>query len=220
MAMNTGDWWDDPTYDEIAAVDTGDETDTERGPTPADGARNAIKLLVHLMMKGILTAKQMCILCYWMFIAGCGSPVDNVAKGPGDANASNYDRACDSAMGFRSLMTQYAKIRVPGFAAHSSARISMDMSVMPAHESLNDELLENPELHTVLRESISNRSLPTSYFAHPHVRAASEGHEPFPLAIYFDAMPYIKRDGVLAIVVVNLLSGVRHPVGVLRKRTF
>ena len=47
-----------------------------------------------------------------------------------------------------------------------------------------------------------------------------EDHWPFPIALYFDAMPYIKRDGVLAVVVVNILSGVRHLVGVLRKSTF
>ena len=123
-------------------------------------------------------------------------------------------------MGFRSAIKKYATLKVPGFAAQSSSRVTMDVSIMPIHESLNEEILNDPELHTVLRESVMNRSLPTSYFQHPHVESASEGQWPFPLALCFDAMPYIKRDGVLAVVVLNILSGVRHLVGVLRKSTF
>ena len=60
--MATADWWDDPAYDELAQAEgeDGSDTDTERGPTPAEGVKNVVELLVHWKMRGILTAKQLC----------------------------------------------------------------------------------------------------------------------------------------------------------------
>ena len=93
------------------------------------------------------------------------------------------------------------------------------MSIRLGHEILNAEIMHDPPLHVSLREAVLDRTLPRSYFEHPFVQTAADGQWPFPLALYFDAMPYIKRDGVLAVVLVNILSGARHLLAVLRKST-
>ena len=62
---------------------------------------------------------------------------------------------------------------------------------------------------------VQQEEVPPSHMEHPV--AISSGFTAVPVALYFDAVPYTKNDGVLGIWVVNITTGRRHLIACLRK---
>ena len=94
----------------------------------------------------------------------------------------------------------------------------MDVNVIFPHVALHEEMASNSDPHALLREAQADGNLPPSYYDHPVTReCGTQGT--FATAIYMDGTPFLKRDSVLAIVCVNLITSVRHPCGVIRKST-
>ena len=58
--------------------------------------------------------------------------------------------------------------------------------------------------------------LAPAYYQHPVYLSRVGDEEVFPIAIYMDACPYTKGDGVLNVVVINQASERRHLIAALR----
>ena len=122
----------------------------------------------------------------------------------------------DKVLNFRQGADEnQAILKVPGFALHSARRVTHKLSVYPPHEAFRKEVLETAEPRALLREALTRKTLPDRYWTNEVVqRTADEVHV---AAVYLDGTPYSKKDGVLAIVVANLLTRRRHLVAVVRK---
>ena len=109
--MASGDWWSLPDYDDIASDEAGSESDSDSDgqPSQESAVRHLVELLIDYKLKGILSAKQLCILAYWCFFAGACGRVQELKKAPGDKNAGNYDRHFDRCLGFRAAAKRYAR---------------------------------------------------------------------------------------------------------------
>jgi len=85
-----------------------------------------------------------------------------------------------------------------------------------AQEALREDF-QGPTYAHKLREAINEGLLPPNYDAHPIVQRHS-GSLVAPIAVYMDALPYSLVDSVLGVWLINLVTGARHVLLVLRKK--
>ena len=188
-----------------APVDGGEDAkQIEAGAELAD-------LLCHLYAEGSLSAKHTCLIAHWARQAGAKGAVAEVAFRP-NAPSGHYQRHLDVVMGF-GTGERFYKIAVPGHTKHSSSRTMHDIAVLPPHELLHKEFVEQPGLSAKAASAV----WPAEYTQHPIAQASP--NPVTPLAFYMDGCQFTKAGAqVLVFVVVNILSGVQHLAAVLRKK--
>jgi len=165
-------WWEQDGCD----VDGGDEDEEsvssdedEANPSPRRAGIELIELLIFLRLTGVISAKMLCHICFWAAKAGATGPVSEFAKAPG-AQTGKYQRHMDRLLGFKQAKQKQAVLRVPTWAVHSGERVLTDIRVVPPHEALDEETIQHPENHALLREAIAKETLPHSYCQHVLVR--------------------------------------------------
>ena len=89
-------------------------------------------------------------------------------------------------------------IQIPAREKHTMERTTIEIPVMPLHESIAEEQQMNPKLSFQLRESLENHEWTMQYHQHPIVRGAAVREQVWPLALYVDGVPFQKQFGVLA----------------------
>ena len=82
------------------------------------------------------------------------------------------------------------------------------LPTIPVHESLQRECISKPGMEDIVAKAYEDGQLPSCYTGHPV--AIKNSFRSIPGAIYLDGLPTTKRDGVLCVTVVNLLTGTRH----------
>lgn len=87
----------------------------------------------------------------------------------------------------------------------------------PPHELLEDELEEDDTMAFKTQEMIDRGRLPPSYFENPVVRASAADSPPIPLALYQDGVQYSKSDTVVGFWLINLVTGSRSMITMVRK---
>ena len=90
------------------------------------------------------------------------------------------------------------------------------MPVRNPHESLERELVEDTSIPAKLRDAMARNQLPPSYAQHPVV-AANEPGTVLPVAVYMDGVQHRDSDSVVAVWLVNMISGRRHICALIRK---
>ena len=65
--------------------DSGSGSEDERDPTPTRAGRELVELLVFLRMTSQISAKLLCIICYWCQRAGATGDVSNFARPRGSS---------------------------------------------------------------------------------------------------------------------------------------
>ena len=120
-----------------------DHVADERNPSREEAGKHLIELLLYLRLAGNISAKLMCIVCWWAHRAGAVGGVEAFARPPWLRSTGHYQRHIDTKMGFRDQWgDRFAYLNVPGYALHSGRRTTHRLAVIPPHESLRDELLE------------------------------------------------------------------------------
>ena len=187
--------------------DTGDEVGEAAG-------ENLTQFLMGLHYSGMLSAKSVCVACYYAARAGAKGPVDKFGFRPG-APSGHYSRHLDSVSGVR--VDEEKKWRysldVPEHGKYDVTRTAHEVLVTVAHEALNEEVLNDPSIV----EQVRLKTWPSLYHQNPIVRESSE--PVLPLALYLDGVPTTKRDGCLGVWIYNLVTQRRHLLVVLRKST-
>ena len=84
------------------------------------------------------------------------------------------------------------------------------------HEKLDQEVKDNPQIVEDLRGMLATRSFPPAYYQNDVVKAHA-GRPVLPCALYLDGAPFSKRDGLVGLVVYNLVSMKRHLVAIYRR---
>ena len=99
-------------------------------------------------------------------------------------------------------------MKVPAFDKYALSRTEIDIPTLPFYESLDAEVGSKPRLLKDMEEYLSEA--PQIYKDHPVVRSAGVDETVWPVCIYFDGVPFQKKDGLLAFYCCNLVSGIRH----------
>lgn len=197
------------------------DSDSECGANDMDVAGEHFReTLSALYMDSAVSAETLCVLCYWATRGGMRGSAKNLAKAPG-AESGSYQQFLDKALGFTELRRGLYELPIIGtLDAEDATRRPYNIFVRPLHEALHEELLEDVGQITALEEAVESKDLPPTYFENPIVKAAMDNDEPavHPLGLYLDAVRYTNSDSVLAVWLVNLISGARHVVALIRKR--
>ena len=200
-------WWDDFQSEE--------EERDEDDPDPIFAGQQLVELLLFLRMSNKLEANWVCMIAWWAAKAGGRGGLEKLGKQP-KTPSGHFQRHLDAFMEMDKEGERGGKLGVPLYARHCAERIVRPVAVSVPHEELNDELLADPAAFAQLREAQANNELPVCYWNHIGVKGKSaEGV--FPCAIYIDGMPFRKKDSMVAFVVINLITMVRHVCGILRK---
>ena len=140
----------------------------------------------------------------------------DIALNPG-ASTGHFQRHLDTIFPPREILKNQYTIKVPGFDKYKNGRTTIEVPVLPPHEVLHEELGNARDVEMSFRQSVREGKMPTSYTQHRIVMRARDGETVWPLAVYLDGVPFQKRDGLLAIYVFCLPTGVRHLCAVIRK---
>ena len=195
------------------------QSDSEEEPrpheSPVEAARVFLDMLVDLYMTSVLSAQTLCVLCYWASKAGLQGLVSEYAKAPGGPSG-HYQRHLNHKMGFDVLRGSLYTLSAPGLRSTDVSRTPLNFTMRVPHEVVNAEATSDPTIGQRLYEAVSSKTLPPTYFDHPLVLA---GRGPvLPLALYMDGVAYSMTDTVVGVWVVNVITGARHVVGLIRKQ--
>ena len=198
---------------------SGEDTDEDYVFDPSsctqdEAAQCFLDLLLTLLWAGKVSAKTMCLLCWWAGRAGAIS-VGDWGFRP-NAPSGHYQRHLDSKMGktVKHVAQEKYKLPAPQYQNHDCSRTVHPTLATPPHEALAKEFVDKALLQD-LRNSVVTKSWPPSYYAHPVVRGSAE--PVLPCCLYLDGVPFQKRDSFLGVFMYNLLTLHRHLVVVLRK---
>lgn len=169
-----------------------------------------------MLISGRISARLMCELCWWCSGFSQSPLVAKHAKKPG-APSGHYSRHLDQVFGYGQKTSTRYTIAVPRHQRHDLARTVHRIPTTVAHEALGAEMRSDPSLGLRLKEALNRGLLPPAYHTHPVV-VANAGAPILPLALYCDGVPYSRTDSAIGYWVINLLSGVRHLLAVLRKK--
>ena len=106
------------------ADSSGPEDDPEHNPIPA--SREFLAELVDLYLVSSISAKTLCVLCYWAQKAGMqGDLVEEYAMKPG-CSTGNYQKHLDKKMGFNTAKSKFHSLKIPGFSLGCVSRVLRD----------------------------------------------------------------------------------------------
>lgn len=172
-----------------------------------------VNFLLGLVYTNSVSARSMCVACYWASLAGAKGKVSKFAVKP-NSQPGKFQRRIDEVTGVKLAKEQSRMytVKVPGHSRSDMSRTAHDMVMKPPHEELSKEFDANPGA----AEGSSADAWSESYFAHPVVRANPEKRI-IPFALYLDGIGFTRTDGMIGIFVYSLYTLKRHLVAVLRK---
>jgi len=185
----------------------------EEASSQAEAGIELAELLLQLRCDGRLTAKDACLISHWAAEAGAQGPVKELALGPGRPSG-HYQRHLDRKAGLRGQSQDFYEIAVPAHTKHNVDRTVHKVRVVPPHECLHRECVEDPDIAPKVKDT----EWPPSVVQHKVFRDSSG--TAVPPALYVDAAEYATRGSILIFVLCNLVSGARHLCCVLKKKDF
>ena len=207
--------WEEANYQGHAweALDNPGDSDEEE-PTPE---RQFIEELLTPYNLSQVSAKYICILCFWLTKIGISDEIGKFGLSP-DADSGHFQRHLDKVLGFSKDRREEYHLTVPGNTRRGISRDEFELAVLPPEEVLDQELAEHyATIGTRLREAKADRELPDTYYDHPTV-VNNPLEDVLPIGIYMDGFPYSKTDSVHAMWVVNLITQHRRPIAIIRSR--
>lgn len=178
-----------------------------------------VALLLRLKHNDKLSAKSLCLICFWASRASATGKVSSIAYHP-TKNTSSYQWHLDKvlATGHEREKARYTNMEVPVHQKWDGSRGVVDIPARPIHEALVENLIAHPDAESKLAYMHNGSRLPPCNYENPVVERV--GNSVYPCAIYMDAARFGNKDSVFAETAVNLCTGVRLLISVLRKGEF
>ena len=232
-AVNLGGVLDDAEGDdEEWHSDVGEEEYIEAGPAanmpdtsdkywadPAEATQEVLDLLLDKWTTGErIYAVDVCVICWWLKLAGIGGLVADISKRPG-GQPGKYKGHLRRKLGIDKLASaRLSTLSVPCSDKHTGVRVDHKMPVWNPYEAINLEVAEDETLHQTWRDAVDGDSLPPMYTDHVVVQsAAARAKTALGLCLYVDGVPTTKRDGLIGFWVYVLESTKRHLCAVIQK---
>ena len=197
---NPGCSWDDS--------DSCDCADAEEDPRGSDAGDVLIEHLLWLLWTGVLSAKAVCVIAFWVHRSGATENVGKLGYKP-QSQTGKFMRHVDN-FNKDSRRKHWTMLKVPGQLKSEAARKLLDVAVLQPHEELESEMVGDEEFRTKLCSCIEKRELPPSYFESEVVRNSDKPVAP--IAIFLDGVVYsaARRVTVLGIWIINTITQMRH----------
>lgn len=191
-----------PDYSDITAPEAGEEL---------------FLTLVEFKLRGLLSARQTCVLAFWASRAGAVGPASEIALRP-EKSSGEYSRHFDKVVaGSTNSDAELYKVPLARRARSDASRLMGEIPMVLPHEALMEELLEDSCAEDAVKAALAERELPPAYMFHPVVQAAPPGAVVHPLSIYLDGVAYSRTDSLLAVWVYHMLTERRHLVCAIRR---
>ena len=197
-------------------VDFDDLDDDWANMTPAGAGQEFVDMLMDLKTLGKLSARDVCVLSFFASKANCVGPASVFAFRP-DAPTGHFQRHIDTIIPPKEVLKGRYTIKAPGHEKHTMTRATLNITVLPPHEVLDEEVRNNPGVVETLRASVAAGQWPRVYYEHRVVSRAPGDSIVWPVGLYVDGVPFQKRDGLIAFYVFSLHTGTRHLCATLRK---
>lgn len=216
--------WEDPARDwdrpeaatsDVHWEDSGDEAPLE-SLSSEECQTEFAKLLTDMYVTGALSAKSLCLVCYWAMRSGAKGPIVQLGMAP-TPHTGHYQRHLDSVLRLKETEAKMHRIAVPVYSKNSASRESTLLEVLPPHEAIWEETTEDPTIREEFEAQLRNQEWGAAYKTHPVTQGRSKGEVVFPMALFVDGLPFTNRDSLLAFYSYNLATGKRHLNAVLRK---
>ena len=201
---------------EQAEYEVGGESDSDfELPEAEQAATNMLEVLAELYFQSRISALTLCTICHWATKAGIShKQMESYAKPPG-LSTGNYQKHLTKAMGMDESIKKQHRVVMPGCSRNQLGRCDIVMPMRSPHGLLDDEFKNDTSLNYKSQEMADSGQLPPAYHEHPIVQEADAA--PCPIAMYSDAVPYTNTDSVVGIWLINLTSGARHVIALIRK---
>ena len=210
--------WDDGDSTSDAPPWDGGEPHPSEGERQLAGERLVERWLLHYC-EGKLTAKDVCINCWWASAAGAEGPFDKFKVKP-EASSGNFQKKLDKAFAFVRSMEP---VSVPAPQFIKGERDVAPLLLVPPHEAFAAEYLQDGDLRDRLNDGLQgDPEWADAYNRHPAVAAAG-GCPVHPVALYVDGVRYTKAIGLgrsdtfIGFFTYSLITAKRHLLGLVRK---
>lgn len=213
-------WEDPPVPWSVAGGGHAQGEGVQDGPPDPVSAEDAgeflVQFLLGLLYTNNISARSLCVICYWAHLAGAKGPVGEYAEKP-DSSSGHFQRRVDRVTGIKLSEMCKAMYRVPTpqHAKYDMCRTVHPMPVGVPHEELAKEFAEDPFAATGPSEPEWTESFKT----HPVVRR-HPNELVMPLGLYLDGISFTNRDSLLGIFIYSLHTMKRHLVAILRRSHF
>ena len=155
------------------------ESEDETEPSPEEARGLLLMFLLELFYTHSLSARSLCVICYWAAKAGALGPAVNYGLKP-DSPSGHFQRKVDVVTGINlqsASQTMY-KVSVPQHNKYDLSRTSHEMVVQLPHECFVEEMTKN--LHAAVGPLDSEWT--KAYLEHPVV-LRSPGKTVMPYAV-------------------------------------
>ena len=112
-----------------------------------------------------MTSLYFCVACYWAVRAGAKGPLDKFARKPG-LRSDKYQQHLDRILGHKGLDDKIMDLDVPSCTKKSLGREIRKIAVSPAHELLDEEVLNTSSMTDVIAASVRDNEWPPLYTNH------------------------------------------------------
>ena len=179
-------------------------------------------MLVYAVCK--ISARDLCILFYWIEQCGLQGEWDGMGLAPG-AQTGKYQQPLDKLLPNPRRDLPFYKIKTP-LNNKDGDRVVVPKRFIPAHSVLEQEMRERQPPTADAVQTIIDESLEWGHYykTHPAVLARRDGDSLiYPVALYMDGVRYSRQVGpgrmqsVLLFTVYNLLTMRRHLLGIFHK---
>ena len=186
--------------------------------SPNEAASRFRDLLVELRLAGKLSAKHCGVLSYWAEQGRMVAPPEGSLSLSPTSQSGKFSVKFDKVLGLSKQMKgDWYTVRAPCYRRASLGRTCDDIEVCVPYQVIGDEIASLPHADTSLQEWIRSSQCPPCYHLNPWVKSSPSGTI-WPLALYLDGVGFSKRDGVLGIWLINLVTSRRHCIVALKKR--
>ena len=114
----------------------GSWSDSDEDALTADKSGEILfEVLTGLKHNGKLSAKDVCIIGWWVAQAGAVGPVRALAKALGDPSSGHYSMHFDSVCGIVKDNPKHYSLQVPMFDRAEGLRKEQSLACLPPHEA-------------------------------------------------------------------------------------
>ena len=195
----------------------------DMGPDVGDqhAVDSLISYIIDLYFGTTLNAQHVCIIMHYLSKMGYGEKCSAYELHP-QSQSGKFQRKLDKAFGFNLKEQDFFGLDVPMRNSRLGQREVEVLKCCPAHESLFDQVAQNPNLlgewEKLLDENEHSEWI-GSYNKHPKVQAASlaERKRILPGVLYMDGAMFSKKDSLYVFTIRFAFSFMRNLVFSIRK---
>lgn len=193
-------------------ADEPESSDYEEPSEEEAGAR-LVDFLLDQLYNNAISARSLCVTCYWASKAGAQGVVKDFALHPG-SSSGKFMRKVDSATGLKlkSVAAPMYKVPAPLYTKYDLGRSSHKVLMQLPHEELAKEFAEFPAARNPPQEGQQTEAFTT----HPVV-VQNQGRLVLPYALYLDGVSFTRPDSLLGIFCYFVGTQRRHLLAVLRR---